>query len=567
MYKKKAIKFYDQGRIFQARGRLPEAEQAYRKAVNINNNFVEAYNNLGNVLLNIGRLTEAVDAYGKALKIMPHHAMLLSNMGNALHLQGDNKKAVVLLKQAINSDDSYADAHNNLGNALYDLGDTEKAIDSYRQAIKINPFLADAHNNIGSVWRDLGKLDQAVISFTKAIEVDSKHKEAYNGIGNTLNDRGMFDQAIVSYHKAINIDPKYKDAYNGIGSSLSNQGKLEEAIIAYDRALKLDPNYHEALWNSSLALLSKGLFHQGWKRYEHGKLSKDNPRRMISLSYPLWDGDSITDKVILVTAEQGVGDEIMFSSCIPDLVAQKPKTIILECDKRLEPIFRRSFPQIFVSGKRHEECFGWLQEFDDIDVQVAIGSLPMFFRDGISSFTGGKQYLYADPTTLKRWKNRFHHDTDRMKIGISWRGGAKKVLQMNRSIELELLTSILSLDAFFVNLQYGDCTDELAKLRKNNINVHDWDDADPLTDLENFTAEISELDLVISVDNSTVHVAGALGVPVWVMLPAASDWRWMVDREDSPWYQSVRLFRQNKVGDWSGVIKRVYSELQLLIKH
>ena len=572
---KKAIKLAPKVGLYQRNlglaltqiGKNREAITAFKRAISLDEGDAWSHNDLGVIYGKLGKTNAAIKEYRKAIKKDPSHFNAFSNLGSDLSKIGMVKQAITALEKSIEINPDYYESYYNLGVVLEDSGQAEKAIAAYRCAIALNVQHADSYNNLGNILKDQNDIDEAIIVYRKSISIDSNSDNAYNGLGVALRAQGDLDEAVAVYRKALTINPQNKEIWIGLGIALSDQGNLDEAIGSYNNALNIDPNYSDALWNSSLALLSQGIFNDGWKRYEHGRFSKNYPRRIIALPYPLWSGESLGDKVILVTAEQGVGDEIMFASCMHDLISMHPKRIILECDKRLEPIFRRSFPLVYVAGNRNEEDYDWLSQFDTIDMQVAIGTLPKFFRIDISSFAGGNPYLSVDLLDSKKWKRRFSKAGSRLKIGVSWKGGVNRILQRNRSIELEVLAPVLSLDAFFVNLQYGDCTDEISKfMHSRGICIHDWDDVNPLINLDNFAAEISALDLVISVDNSTVHIAGALGIPVWVLIPYSPDWRWMTGRTDSPWYKTVRLFRQKNFGDWSDVVDEIYSELQVPIR-
>jgi len=458
---------------------------------------------------------------------------------------------------------------NILGAALQGQGKLQEAVTSYNNALQIRPDYVEAHNNRGNALQKLGQLDDALASYNKAIQFrPDDYADAYSNRGIVLKKLGRLQEALASYNKAIQIRSDYAEAYSNRGVVLQDMGQLEEALASCDKAIQIRPDYAEAHWNLSLVSLLLGDFKNGWREYEYGKLIKKNSRRVPhGVMYKVWGGESIVNKTIFVATEQGIGDEVFFASVIPDLIDKHPRKIILECDCRLELLFARSFPDASVRGKRTETNKAWLKEFGNIDFQIAIGSLPKFFRQDLSDFPLRKSFLLPHNGLKKKWRNRYNDLGDGMKVGISWRGGSSKILRTNRSIGLEILRPILLSNAFFINLQYGNCVDEIAEFKESSgVNVHDWDDADPLTDLENFAAEISELDLVISVDNSTVHFAGALGIPVWMLTPFSPDWRWMTRRKDSPWYKTIRLFRQKKFGDWYDVIDEIYSELQMIIK-
>jgi hypothetical protein len=277
-----------------------------------------------------------------------------------------------------------------------------------------------------------------------------------------------------------------------------------------------------------------------------------------NFSQPLWDGSSLKGKTLFVQAEQGIGDEIMFASCLEEVINQADLCIV-ECDERLVPLFARSFLKAMVI-KHISSKDTYPTDLPPVDMRISIGSLPSFLRPNLSSFPQKKSYLISDVHKVEYWRNRIAELGKGLKIGISWRGGITPLVIRRRSIVLEQWSKLFSIPGIhFINLQYGDCKDELAEAKeKLGITIHDWEDADPLKDLDGFAAQISALDMVISVDNSTVHMAGALGVPVWVLLPFVCDWRWMRKIDDTPWYTTVRLFRQTSLGDWDGVFEHVY---------
>ena len=258
MYNKKAVRCYEDGRIFQQKGKLADAERFYKKAIKINQDFVEAHNDLGNVLLDRGRPKEAFNTFRKALNLRPGHPMLLTNLGNALQLQGESEKAIDWFNKAIVQDPGFAGAHNNLGNALRDLGRFREAVDAYQHTIQINSGFADAYYNLASLLIELDELDDAVINFQKAIEINPGHGRAYNGLANALTYLGETDKAIASYRKAIEIDPGHKNAYNGLGNVLSDQAEIDEAIISYRKAIEIDPGHIEAYNGLGNALIIQG---------------------------------------------------------------------------------------------------------------------------------------------------------------------------------------------------------------------------------------------------------------------------------------------------------------------
>jgi len=258
MYNKKAVRSYEEGRVSQQKGKLSDAERAYKKAIKVNRDFIEAHNDLGNVLLVRGRYKEAFNSFRKALTLRPNHPLLLTNLGNALQLQGEIEQATDWFNRAIKQDPNFTGAHNNLGNALRDLGRFQEAVASYKQAIAISPDYADTYYNLASVLIQLDELEAAVSNFEKAIEIDPKHQGAYNGLGNALASQGEMDKAVTAYRKAIEINPNHKHAHNGLGNVLSDMGDLDEAIASYRKAIEIDPGHKEAYNGLGNALSNLG---------------------------------------------------------------------------------------------------------------------------------------------------------------------------------------------------------------------------------------------------------------------------------------------------------------------
>jgi hypothetical protein len=312
----------------------------------------------------------------------------------------------------------------------------------------------------------------------------------------------------------------------------------------------------------SFALLQSGNIERGWNEYEWRCECKNSLSISHRLSQPGWDGRSLKGKRLLIFAEQGVGDEIMFASCLQEVIDHADLCIV-ECDKRLIPLFARSFPRIqlierIVPGEHYPS------DYPSADMKIAMGSLPKFLRPTLSSFPQQTVYLIPDSQKVDEWRRRFSELGPGLKIGISWRGGSIPSIKLARSIPLTYWSKLLSMPGIhWINLQYGDCAAELMEAKETmRITIHDWEDTDPLKDLDNFAAQIAALDLVISIDNATLHMAGALGVPVWALLPFAGEWRWLQKVEDTPWYKTMRLIRQKYPNDWEEVFDRVTSDIR-----
>jgi tetratricopeptide (TPR) repeat protein len=383
-----------------------------------------------------------------------------------------------------------------------------------------------------------------------------------NNLGITLYEKGEPEEAERCFLRSLEIDSDQNNAYINLAKSCRDQRRVADAEEALLKALELYPEQPEIHWDLSLALLELGKFEEGWKEYEWrlkggGTMSRDFP-------IAAWNGEDIRKKTILVTAEQGIGDEIMFSSCFPDLI-DCAEQVIIDCEARLAPLFSRSFAKAMIHSSRQADDISWLSQIPTPDVHISAGSLPRYFRNSLQDFPKHCGYLIADTDEISKWHHRYRELGQKRNIGISWKGGhisqAKK-----RSSAIEDWKSLLKLpDINFINLQYGDVGADIEKASDLfGIKIHHWQDSDPLKNMDQFAAQIAALDLVISVDNSTAHLAGALGVETWVIQPFAPDWRWMGQSIECHWYPSIRQFHPVAPQDWVATIKMIKKELEIL---
>jgi hypothetical protein len=419
----------------------------------------------------------------------------------------------------------------------------------YVLALKIKPDYADAHYNLATVLKSLERYSEAESFFRHALKIRPDFAEAHNNLGVALRKQGRTQEAIESIAEALRLQPGFFEAFNNLGVTLRENGRIEEAIQSCEHAIAQKPDFADAHLNLGLALLHAGRLARGWKEYEWRGINKGATQR--SIPAPRWDGSPLKTETLLIYAEQGIGDQIMFASLLPDVLKRAERSIV-ECDVRLVELFARSFPGM--------TAIPWAKDpassgFPHLDYAIPLGSLPLHLRPDLKSYPRQKAYLVPDARKTEDWRERIGTIGDGLKVGISWRGGKDVSVSHLRSITLDQWSPLLSLPGVqFVNLQYGDCKEELNEIRqKLGVTIHDWEEADPLKDLDGFAAQIAALDLVISVDNSTVHMAGAVGVPTWALMPRGSDWRWMRYAEDTPWYSTVRLFRQQNHKDWSSV--------------
>ncbi|HEV2008360.1 MAG TPA: tetratricopeptide repeat-containing glycosyltransferase family protein [Burkholderiales bacterium] len=503
------------------------AARCFNAVIEAQHDAADAHYYLGLAYLKLNQVEDAVDCFVMAAHFRPDFAEAHHGLALVAQRRGEHREAASELRQAISSRADYAEAYNALGASVLELGNPQEAVANFEHAIALKSDFAYAHNNLGYVlFRDLGEHERGAAHIKTALDLNH-------------SDPGIWcNQSMVLMH----------------------QGRIEDAIQVCDRLLASNPELHEARLNRALAKLKLGRFAEAWPDYEARKLSRSNYIAR-PFGFREWQGDPLTGKTVLVYAEQGIGDEIMFASCLREVVARAGKCVI-ECAPRLEGLMRRSFPEQTVHGTEQSEAApDWLTHVGRVDFQVASGSLPGFFRRLETHFPRHGGYLRADPASVERWRMRLCKLGGGARIGISWKGGTTSTRKQLRSIALaELLPFLRRKDTVFVSLQYGACGPEIeALLQASGVRVHHWQEA--IDDYDETAALVSALDLVISVQTAVVHLAGALGKPVWVMVPAVAEWRYLQSGETMPWYPSVRLFRQSRADDWGPVIDSVAAEL------
>ncbi len=463
------------------------------------------------------RLAEAEKLYRAVLAVQPAHSGALHLLGVLRGQTGHQAVAVELIRQAIAIHSTNADYHSNLGKFLTETGENDAAIASCRQAISLNPHLVDAHLNLGVA----------------------------------LEAQGQLDAAIASFREAIRLKPDYAEAHNNLGAALKSQGRLDAATASFRKALALKPDFADAHWNLALVQLLEGNFREGWKEYEQRLEFEENAMLTRCFPQPQWEGDDLTGRTILLIAEQGLGDTIQFVRYAP-LIARRGGKVVVWSRPQLNRLLQRvpGVDRVLVQG----------DPFPPFEVQCPLLSLPRVFGTTVQSVPAEVPYLSADPELASRWSLRFAAEDRRRRIGLAWAGSPTHKGDRIRSISPSLLSPLAAAkEARFFSLQKGDAAKQ-ANLLPAQMQVTDW--TEELTDFADTAALIANLDLVISVDTAVAHLAGAMGKPVWLMLPFMLDWRWLLDRPDSPWYPTMRLFRQPKLGDWSSVVDAVAAELQ-----
>ena len=379
-----------------------------------------------------------------------------------------------------------------------------------------------------------------------------------------LQEQGKLEESIQAYHKAIALDSKYAQAFSNFGEVLKKRGEFQPAVRAYHQAIKIDPSYAEAHNNLGLVLLLTGDFELGWRECEWRWKCPEFPSRTPNFPQPVWKGQDICDKTILVWGEQGIGDRIMFVSLLPRLQEQAHR-VLVETQQRLVPLFRRSFPEISFFGIQDPPNSKLLEE--SIDYQLPIGSLGQWFLPDEESFPRHANYLTPCVNKVKEFRDKYQQlELGKLLIGISWKSANKDIGKLKSTFLTQWKDLLSQKDCLFINLQYGDVEGEINDfMAQTGISIYQDKDIDSLKDLDGFAAQVSALDLIISTSNTTVHMAGALGKPVWTLLSYVPDWRWQLDRSDTLWYSSMVLYRQPVLDDWASVFQQVQLDLQQFV--
>ena len=547
----------NRGNALSALKRFEMALASYDAAIAVKPDYAEAFNNRGSVLRELKRPEEALASYDAAIALRPDHADAHNNRGNALKELKRLEAAIASYDAAIGIKPDYAEAFNNRGNVLQDLKRFEEALASYGKAIALKPDHADAFSNRGNALQALRRFEEALTSCDRALALNSRHIDAYCNRGNVLQELKRFDDSIASYNRALALNPDHADVLNNRGNANLELKRFDEAIADYENSIALRPGLADAFKNKGLANLLLGRFAEGWADHEWRWKAKDAASKQPQLQAKEWRGEDLKGRSIFVYMEQGLGDTMQFARYLPLLVKRGAKVTISASPK----VFRLLRP--LCEGIEVTESIPRLQTFD---FHCALMSLPLHFRTDLSSIPADIPYLYAEDGLAAQWKDRL--GSDGFKIGIVWQGNPSGVVDRGRSMPLREFFLLARIDGVrLISLQKNHGLDQLGEVPPDIEIETLGDDFDSGPDAFIDTAAVmANLDLVISSDTSTAHLAGALGLPLWVGLKYVPDWRWLLDREDSPWYPTARIFRQERIGDWSGVFSRMERELPSLVR-
>jgi len=543
-------------------GRMDEARRAAIQAIELEPQLASAWFNLGAALQADGKTSQCIEIYRKAVELKPDFAEAWSNLGGALAALGDPSGEIDAYRRALAINPRLAPVWSNLGNALQGAGQLGEAVSACRRATELEPDFAAGWSNLGNALTESGQHEEAVRACDTALRLSTGSAEPWSALGGALHGAGRHAEAILAHRRAIEIQPGNAQLHFNLGVTFRHCGQGAEAIACFRRALAISPDHAQAHCELGLALLSTGNLREGWVEYEwRWRRPGAEPWRH---DFALWNGDASKSCRLLLWAEQGIGDQIIYASMIADLVSS-PMSIALEVDPRLAPLYRRSFPRLTVLPRRDPP----LVNPADYDCQAPLASLGRWLRRSFESFPRHGGFLKPDPARVEAYRSRLGGNQATRIIGISWKS-ANQEFGRHKSTELVDWQGILQAPrVHFVDLQYGDTASERGRVEQQaGARLEHLPDVDLYSDLEGLAALCAACDLVITVSNVTAHVAGALGRPVWLLAPKANGkfWYWFTGRTDSPWYPSMRIFTQQTQGSWGDTLGSVARELSALVK-
>jgi tetratricopeptide (TPR) repeat protein len=535
------------GNALAQQGRLEEATACFRKAIALKPDYLEALNNLGKALGDQGRLEEAVACYRRALDLAPNSPAACLSLGKALRDHGGLNEAVACYRRALALKPDFADAHSHLGVALAAEGRPDEAVACFRTALQLSPASPEAHNNLGAALKDMGRPDEAVACHRRALDLKPDYPEAYYNLGIALADQGRLDEAVACYRRALDLKPNYPEAHHNIGVAFNQQARPDAAVACFRSALDLKPDFPEAHNNLGMALLGLGDLAAGFEEHEWRWKTRNMMKDFRTFAQPQWRGEAADGRTLLIHAEQGFGDTLQFCRYAP-LAAARGLRVILEVPKPLVRLLR-GLPGV-------DLVLGHGEERPPFDFHCPMLSMPLALRTTLATIPSAESYLHADPAQVAVWRERL----DTMgghgpRIGLVWAGTAVATADRRRSMAPDRLAPLFDLPGlqFFSLQKDGPAAPAHVPLIDFMAEMRDFADT---------AALIANLDLVISVDTAVVHLAAALGKPVWVLDRFDPCWRWLLGRRDSPWYPTLRLYRQPKPGDWNSVLAEVVRDLR-----
>lgn len=541
------------GVIFQSARNWEMAVQLGKLASEHHPGFYAVWVNYGNALQGAGHLQEAVDAFNKALELQPHDPAAANNAASALNALGRHQEAFLFCETAAANVGDQPDILINRGNALSGLGRHDEARKAYARVLELVPDSPLGLFNMGRLLVDMGDFAGALAYLQTAVEMDPGNAQAFYSLGLAFQNLNAFDKAEAAYGQALAINPAYVDATNNRAAALQALERTPEAIPLFHEALQHEPDSADLHWNLSLALLKTGGYEKGFEEYEWRWQTPTFQSFARDWAQPLWQGEDLKGKTILVHAEQGFGDQLMFARFVPKLVDRGAK-VTFECRPELKTLFQASFPDTTVIGLG--------DDLPDTDFQVPLMSLPNRLGTTLETLPTSLPYLSLpkDVTTPENIAK-----ASGLKVGLCWSGSSTRLDNDQRSVAIDRLAKLASFDGLtLVNLQVGPGVGQFDDLPRDGAATL----IDPTKDIETFAdtaALIEQLDLVISVDTGVLHLAGALGKEAWGLMSMPTGFFWMEGRADSPWYPGLKLFRQSTPGQWQQPIDALMAALEQLL--
>ncbi|MGA2439925.1 MAG: tetratricopeptide repeat-containing glycosyltransferase family protein [Tepidisphaeraceae bacterium] len=484
-----------------------------------------------------GRFAEAEVLCAQILREQPKHRDALHLLSIVAMQTGRIEMAVDLAARAAAAHPLVAELHANLGAFSRQAGKLDQSVASFRRAIAIKPHEPTFRNSLGLVLGEKRQPEIALKEFERAIQLKPDYADAYGNLGGALRELGRLDEAHAAMTAAVRLQPGMATPHQNLALVLADQRKFSEAIDSYRRAIAIQPDFRQAHWDLGMLYLLLGDLERGWREYEW------RPGVAVRFAQPQWTGEDLHGKTILLYAEQGFGDAIQFVRYVP-MVAARGARIVLACHEELTRLMSDVAPVVMLG-----------QPLPPFDVHCSLLSLPLAMGTTRDNIPAHVPYLKPGGVLSAKWRQRLGEKRGKLRVGLVWAGRPEHPNDARRSVRFEQLTPLLAVDGVeFVSLQKGVAIEQTSAARMIDFTSE-------LDDFSDTAALIESLDLVITVDTAVAHLAGAMGKAVWVLLPSMPDWRWMLDREDSPWYPTMRLFRQRDRGDWSVPIERMGREL------
>ncbi|KWO87116.1 glycosyltransferase 9 family protein [Burkholderia ubonensis] len=545
--------WFNRALVLRALQRPADALQCVDRALEIRPGVAVMLSMRGQTLVDLGRLNEALSAFNEAIAADPSLVEALYDSAVALERLGRAGEALARCERVLALEPGHARAHACRGNALLQLKRHDAALDSYARALDIDPGAHEVRCNQGTALRFLKRFDEALQSYDAMLANDARFGEAWTHRSSVLQDLHRYDDALRSLDRALELRPDHAANWLNRGNLHYATGRADDALAAYDRAIALDADYVDAHVARASLRLVEGDFARGWAEYEWRLRDPALARHDRAFAQPSWRGDApLAGRTILIHAEQGFGDTLQFCRYVPHLAAQGAR-VVLEVPAPLR--------ELVASLQGPAQVIARGESLPPFDCHCPLPSLPFALRATLPDVPRQTPYLHADPQRVRQWTERLG-ESRRPRIGLAWAGNPEHRNDHNRSIDFALLAPLFALDVEWISLQKAVTARDDALLANAPVRRC----GDELGDFADTAALVRSLDLVISVDSAVAHLAGALGHPVWVLLPDPPEWRWLRDRDDSRWYPDARLFRQAVAGRWASVIDAVCAALDRITR-